>query len=142
MSRIALTKNLFLDEYIPRELYEKYKGREGVLITLLDRRLVLSDQMLRDVFGSVTINNWWIGGDRNWSGLRTPDSPYFSQTSQHTFGRASDKIFTNTNASEVQAYILDRYRDLNITGMELETSWVHTDVRYPPANFHLITFKP
>ena len=139
MERIKLTTNLFLDEYIPRQLYEKYKGREGELIKLLDKRLVESDQKLRDLFGPVTINNWWLGGSRNWSGVRTSDSPYYSPTSQHTHGKASDKLFSRHSAKEVQEYIQKNYRELGITGLELGVTWVHTDTRESQNN-KLITF--
>ena len=139
MERIKLTTNLFLDEYIPRQLYEQYKGREGELIKLLDKRLIEADQKLRDLFGPVTINNWWLGGSRNWSGLRTPESPYYSPTSQHTHGRASDKIFSRHSAKEVQEYIRNNYQELGITGLELNVTWVHSDVR-ESRNNKLITF--
>lgn len=139
MERIKLTTNLFLDEYIPRQLYEQYKGREGELIKLLDKRLIEADQKLRDLFGPVMINNWWSGGPRNWSGLRTPESPYYSPTSQHTHGRASDKIFSRHSAKEVQEYIRNNYQELGITGLELSVTWVHSDVR-ESRNNKLITF--
>jgi len=140
MNRIVLTKNLFLDEYIPRELYNRYIGREHILISLLDERLIKADQALRDKFGPVTINNWFTGGNRNWSGLRMPESPDYSLTSQHSFGRASDKIFSLEPANVIQDYILSNWRELGITGLELNTSWVHTDVRNA-GNIRLITFK-
>ena len=100
MNRVQLTNNLFLDEYIPESLYRKYESKPHILVGLIDKCLVLADQMLRKEFGPVTINNWWSGGDRNWSGVRTSDSSYFSQTSQHSLGRASDKIFRNATAKK------------------------------------------
>lgn len=141
MKRIKLSRNLYLDEYIPRQLYEKYKGREHLLINALDPRLIVADQALRDEFGPVIINNWWGGGDRNWSGLRTPGSPYFSQLSQHTFGRASDKIFTRHDANQVREYIDTFWRELGISAIELGVSWVHSDVRYNIIG-NLIKFNP
>lgn len=128
-NRIAITTNLFLDEYIPKELYLKFEKNPHILLGLLDRKLIQADQKLRDEFGPVTINNWWNGGDRNWSGLRTSDSPNFSETSQHTFGRASDKLF-NVPAEEVRKYIEKNYLDLGITCIELKVNWVHSDVRF------------
>ena len=129
MERIGLTRNLYLDEYIPKELYLKFIKSPHILVGLLDRRLIQSDQMLRDYFGTVTINNWWSGGDRNWSGLRTPDSSFYSPTSQHTFGRASDKLFT-VPAEEVRKYIEENVKELGITCIETKVDWVHSDVRF------------
>jgi hypothetical protein len=140
MNRIGLTKNLWLDEYIPKELYLKFEKKPHILIGLLDRRLVIADQLLRDKFGSVTINNWWNGGNRNWSGIRTPDSSYYSQTSQHSWGRGSDKIFTNATAQEVREYIKGMYEELGITCIEENVTWVHSDVRWTRSNELLIVY--
>lgn len=140
MNRINLTKNLFLDEYIPEAMYRTLQKKPHILIGLLDRRLVMADQMLRDRFGPVTINNWWYGHKRNWSGIRTPESPYYSATSQHTFGRASDKIFTHVTAAEVRDYIRGMYEELGITCIEENVSWVHSDVRWTRSTELLIVY--
>lgn len=129
MNRISLTKNLFLDEYIPKGLYLKYEAKPWIIIGLIDDRLVKADQMLRDHFGPVTINNWWEELDRNWSGLRTPASPEYAPESQHTFGRASDKLFKNATAQEVREYIKKSYKILGITCIEGKVSWLHSDTR-------------
>jgi len=130
MSRISLSKNLYLDEYIPEAMYRQFEKKPHILVGLIDRRLVEADQRLRDQFGAVTINSWWDGGTRNWSGLRTPDSPQFSRTSQHSFGRASDKIFKEASAEEVRKYIQDNWIELGIACIEEGVSWVHSDVRW------------
>ena len=140
MKRVQLTPNLFLDEYIPKDLYLKYQNKPHILISLLDDRLIKSDQMLRDKFGSVTINNWWSGGDRNWSGLRTPNSPYYSMTSQHSYGRASDKLF-KVSSQEVREYIKQNWKQLWITRIEDNVSWVHSDVGFTQLD-SLLIFTP
>ncbi|HAQ19615.1 MAG TPA: hypothetical protein DCR40_10350 [Prolixibacteraceae bacterium] len=137
MQRINLTAKLYLDEYIPKDLYLKYQDKPHILIGLLDNRLIEADQKLREVFGSVTINNWWNGGQRNWSGLRTPESPDYSPTSQHSFGRASDKLFS-VPAEEVRKYIQEHWHELGITCIEDGVSWVHSDVRFCTGNELLI----
>lgn len=128
VKRISLTKNLFLDEYIPKELYSKYSSK--ILIGLIDSRLIIADQLLRNKFGFVTINNWWDGGERQWSGLRLPESPDYSLTSQHSYGRSSDKLFKNATAEEVRLYIISHYKELGITCIEKNVSWLHGDVRW------------
>lgn len=129
MERIRLSTNLFLDEYIPKDLYLQYSKKPQILIGLIDERVIKADQLLRNKFGSVTINNWWFGGNREWSGLRTKESPYYSPTSQHSFGRASDKLFTHAPAERVRQYIKDNWKELGITCIEEGVSWVHSDVR-------------
>lgn len=128
MKRIQISKSYFLDEYLPKDLYLRYEKNHQILIGLIDERLIKADQALRDKFGSVIINNWYNGGDRNWSGLRTSDSPYYSPTSQHCFGRASDKLFT-VPSEEVRKFILQNWKNLGITCIEGNVSWVHTDCR-------------
>ena len=130
MERVQLTRNLYLDEYIPKEMYLKYCKTPWVLIGLIDRQLVRADQMLRDRFGAETINNWWEDGERQWSGLRLPESPDYSLTSQHTYGRASDKLFKLATAEEVRQYIRQNWKELGITCIEDNVTWVHSDTRY------------
>lgn len=134
MSRISLSKNLYLDEYITETLYRQYENKPWILQGLIDPRLVKADQMLRDHFGPVTINSWWDGGDRKWSGLRSPECIEFTPLSQHTFGRASDKIFKNATAEEVRIYIKANYIQLGITCIEKNVSWVHSDIRWNQTN--------
>ena len=157
MDRIALTKNLFLDEYIPRELYLQHYNKPNRLIGLIDDRLPLADQALRDKFGSVTINNWWGLSDeqfnieinkpskerwlRNESGLRLPGTETGAKLSQHFFGRASDKLFKNATAEEVREYIKKWYHILGITCIEDKVSWVHSDLRYVRGT-DLLIVKP
>lgn len=129
MERIKLSSNFYLDEYIPEGLYRELENKTHILIGLVDKRLIAADQKLRKVFGPITINNWATGGNRNWSGIRTHDSPYYSRTSQHSWGRASDKIFSNVTPEEVRAYIKINWRRLGITCIEENVSWVHSDVR-------------
>lgn len=155
MKRIKLTNNLWLDEYIPRELYLKFKDKPHILIGLLDRRLVMADQMLRDVFGSVIINNWWGMSDedfaseikkpawlrwvRNESGLRLFGTSTGATYSQHLYGRASDKLFKYT-PQEVREYIKGMYEELGITCIEDGVSWVHSDTRWTRSTELLIIY--
>jgi len=132
--RIQLSDNLYLDEYIPEELYNKYIHKPHYLIGLLDVRLIDVDQFMRDRFGPVTINNWYTGGNRNWSGIRLPNKPYYSQFSQHGYGRASDKKFNLITAEEVRQDIKENftelYSHLGLSCIEDGVSWLHSDVRY------------
>lgn len=134
MQRIKISKNFCLDEYIPKELYKKYESKPQRLIAMLDSRLIQIDQFLRTRFGSTTINNWYTGGNRNWSGIRTPDSSYYSFTSQHSWGRASDKVYKNVTAEEVRRDIImnwkNIYQPLGLTTIEANVSWLHSDCRY------------
>lgn len=142
-TRIKLTKNLYLDEYIPKDLYlEWYLKKPHYLVGLLDERVIMADQRLRDHFGSVTINNWIHDGNRQWSGLRLPQCSEYSFFSQHTWGRASDKIFKDATAEEVREYIKEVWQLLRITCIEDAVSWVHSDVRFVNNGKELLIVKP
>ena len=97
---------------------------------LLDERLLIALDMLRDDYGPMTVNNYFWGGDRSWSGLRDPSSPHYSPTSQHTFGRAADIIFADHETEHVRQSILtNRTAYPYITGLELGVPWLHIDTR-------------
>tara|TARA_R110000868_G_scaffold36278_16_gene128896 strand:+ start:313 stop:726 length:414 start_codon:yes stop_codon:yes gene_type:complete len=97
---------------------------------LLDPRALITLDALRDKFGSCTVNNWKWGGNREWSGLRTEQSPYGTQYSQHRFGRAFDCIFADHTAEEVRTYVMANPEEFpHIGAIELGTSWFHFDCR-------------
>lgn len=99
---------------------------------LLDERLLITLDRLRERYGSITVNNWYWGREREWSGLRTKDSPYYSDYSQHTFGRAADCLFSDRTSERVRQDILANPNDPAfelIGSIELGVSWLHFDVR-------------
>lgn len=115
------------EEFFDPVTFHKIKHRPWEMI---DDRLVISCDQLREKFGPITINNWHSGGTREWSGLRVERSPYFSPTSQHSFGRAADCIFKDVTTEKVRRYIIDNPQDFPfITTVEMEVSWLHFDVR-------------
>lgn len=140
-NRVKVSDNFYLDEYIPKSLYLKYEKQPHKLMWLLDLKLINVDQYLRNRFGPMTINNWWNGGNRQWSGLRIPKSSYYSLTSQHSYGRASDKIPHNVSVDEIITHIKKSesiLMPLGLRGVEMGVSWLHTDVR---MNDTVIYFK-
>lgn len=119
-----------IHELVPKKIYQTRNDKAWELI---DSRLILLIDALRDDFGSATINNYAYGGNREWSGLRTPESPWYSPTSQHSFGRAADMIFKNHQAQEVREAIKanqDKYLTICDTiTIEDDVTWLHIDVR-------------
>jgi len=117
-----------LHELLPPKLFRSrpINGWE-----LLDSRLLITLDNLRKKYGKITINDYYFGGEREWSGLRTPESPYYSETSQHTFGRAADCLFSDISVDRVREEILagSNYGFGYIHGIELDVSWFHVDVR-------------
>ena len=128
--------NFILPELVPELLY-KLRGDKA--IQLLDKEAVEGLVKLREDVGKpFIVNTWYYGGNRDWSGLRTPDSPYYSMTSQHSFGRAFDIISTKFSANYLQQYVLDNHDKYGITGLELRSTWTHVDWRYSDK---LVTFN-
>ncbi|MGD2118091.1 MAG: hypothetical protein PVG66_07020 [Chromatiales bacterium] len=118
-----------IHELVPPHVYQK-RGEKAW--ELLDENLLITLDKLRDIYGPVTVNNYKWGGEREWSGLRTPDSPYYSAFSQHSFGRAADCLFDNITAEEVRQDILADPTNSAfklIGSLELGVSWLHFDVR-------------
>ena len=132
------SKHFKIHELVPRKMYEKYGEKAWRYV---DVRLIETIDKLKEHFnlGTMTINNYYWGGSREWSGIRTPDSPNYSYGSQHSYANAFDVVFSHYSAEEVRHYIINN-RDLfpHINGLELGVSWVHLDVRNED---NLVTFK-
>jgi len=115
------------EELVPQKVYED-RGEKA--LELLDVRALITLDSLRNSYGIIVVNNWHKGGNFNWCGLRTPDSPNYKSYSQHTFGRAFDCHFKNVNVDIIRNDILHNPDAFPyIMSIELGTSWLHFDVR-------------
>lgn len=120
-------KHFVIQELVPPHVYEARKEKSW---ELLDVRALRSLDTLRGAFGRTVVNNWHIGGSRKWSGLRTAGCPQFSEYSQHTFGRAFDCIFMDTDSDTVRNVVLLHKNEFpEITALETNVDWFHFDVR-------------
>lgn len=128
-----IPKHFELHELLPPKLYDMYKEDQNVGWRLLDERLLITLDSIKEKFplGSMTVNNYYWGGSRRWSGLRTPNAgKYYSVSSQHTYGRAADIVFTQYSEDYVRQYLIDNHEDFPyIKGIEDNVSWVHIDCR-------------
>jgi len=123
------SKYFKIHELVPKKMYEKYGEKAWRYV---DVRLIESIDKLKEHFnlGTMTINNYFWGGDREWSGIRTPESSYYNYGSQHSYANAFDIVFSHYSAEEVRNYIIDNQHEFpHIKGLELGVSWVHLDVR-------------
>lgn len=123
------SKYFQVHEFIPRKMFDMYGEKAWKYV---DVRLIETMDIIKERFpmGTITINNYEWGGDRLWSGIRTPDSPNYSYGSQHSFGNALDFILSAYKPSLVRTDIInnpDIYK--HIRGLEMDISWVHIDVR-------------
>lgn len=132
------SKYFEIHELVPRKMYNRYGDKAWRYV---DVRLIQSIDKLKEHFnlGTITINNYHWKGSRQWSGIRTPESPNYSYGSQHSYANALDMVFSDYSAEEVRHYIINN-RDLfpYINGLELNISWVHIDIRNEDE---LVTFS-
>ena len=117
-------------ELVPPDIY-RLRGDKS--FELIDERALITLDTLRDHLGPCTVNDWYWGGQFEQSGLRTPDAPEYSPTSQHTFGRAMDGKFKNVLAADARQYVIEnRLLFPYIAFLEDDVEWFHFDVRNAP----------
>lgn len=135
MSRIPVSENFFLDEFVPPELYNERGAR---CASLVDIRVFMFAQWLRDKTGKpVTINNWWKGGQYHESGRRMPNTRTGAKWSQHKDGRAGDYKVEGMTPKEVHELILANEAELiekqwvtTLEDLRDTPTWTHADCRY------------
>ena len=80
----------------------------------------------------IIINDWYWGGQYQWSGLRTLDCTIGGDRSQHRFANAFDQKIGGVPAEEARQIIFanQNHRLLqHITCIEADVDWLHTDSR-------------
>jgi hypothetical protein len=102
---------------------------------------LVSDLKKNGIITHAVINNWYMHEHcletfthevRQWSGLRVPGCGEGSPTAQHYKGGASDMLCfkdgKRVDSETIRQYIIKNQKKyLNIKGIELGVSWVHTD---------------
>lgn len=127
------TCNYFTIKELVSEITYKERGERAW--TAIDPNLMVFIDFLRDMFGRTWINDWSWGGNNHWRGLRTVESRWFSQYSQHTFGRACDMTFTDYSAQEIRDWLRDNVEvwqeatGVKSITVEEEVTWLHIDFR-------------
>lgn len=132
-------KHLIIQEIVPRDLYDMFKD-PAQLFALFDEQVLMGADWLRNRYGTMTCNNWHLGGEFKWSGFRTTESPYYSQGSMHSVGKALDLKFSKISAEEIRADLRKLEYVPHITRIEDGVSWLHIDTK-PTNNNKLHFFK-
>jgi hypothetical protein len=128
------SKYFELHEVFPRDLYNLLVNivPAKIMWRMVNPGLVVTIDRLKEKFpnGSMTINNYKWNGDREWSGLRTKESKWYSPTSKHSSFDAIDAVFSAYKIDEVRNYVLENPDEFpEVGGIEMGTSWLHADVR-------------
>ena len=143
MNRIAISENFFLDEFIPPEIYT---ARGSQSIQLLDMRIIMGVQKLRELANvPFTVNNWARGGRFKERGLRSANTTTGARWSQHKYGRAVDidpqgitiaQLFAILKANE--KWFIERSFITTVENISATPSWLHVDCRYTGQDSLLI----
>ncbi len=132
------SKHFALQELVSPEIYAE-RGESAW--KLLDDRLLITADQIRETFGPLFCNTWHskklqeaCGQVRKYSGLRPFESsdPDFPKTkwSDHKYGRALDMISLTKTAEEMRKYIIqNRTKFPHLTALEVDISWLHFAVR-------------
>ena len=143
MNRIKITDNFYLDEFIDPITYSERGERS---IQLMDMRIILAIQHLREVINKpITINNWASRGQFRESGLRRADTRTGARWSQHKYGRALDFRVSGMTPREVHQVIhqhertfIERQWITTLEDARDTPSWTHIDCRYTSKDSFLI----
>ena len=134
--------NFAVHELVPRAMYERY-GDKAILC--LDPRIIRFLAIARPLWGvPLTVNNYGYGGDREWSTLRTTDSPWYNPLSQHSFGRALDAGASKMSAEEMREWIRENahwlYNEIGTDTITIEdgVDWLHIDFRVQPETIQRV----
>ena len=118
--------NFSVQELVPQAFYERFGDSA---IRYFDPRLLVVLGEIREYLDEpMTINNWSTEGQRNWSGLRTPGSPYFSLGSAHSWGMAFDAITDHPASATREALLCGDLVLSYPVRIEMDITWLHVDV--------------
>jgi len=118
-----------IKELVDRETFNRWGEKAWMF---LRPEALNSLDMIRDHFEKpVWVNNWEIGGDFQWRGLRPAYSTVGNVHSQHRFGNGFDLDVQGVNPDEVRETILKHQDNIFtlITCLETDITWVHFDCR-------------
>jgi len=142
MKKLKKSNFFEIHELVPQEIFMSL--HEEIIWRLVPENLIDAIDSVKKEFnlGTMTINNYEWGGSRNWSGLRTIASPYYSPTSQHSIFNATDSIFNSYTANEIRKYILaNPHKFPKIRRLENNVSWLHLDIK-DTGTTNIVTFNP
>lgn len=115
-------------EFCSRDAYAKLGPQ---VMRYVNSLAAFTADQLRHKFGPTTINSWSWNGDRQYSGLRLPEEPYYRLTSDHSFGNALDMVFNDYTAQEVRDYIEqnpDEFPFITFIEEGTKVDWLHISV--------------
>lgn len=133
-----LGTTFIIQEFVPPETYQKY-GENAVWF--INPKIVLFlDWIKQQCNGAtVTVNDWYWGGDRKYSGYRPPDCDVGAPESTHRRGDGVDFLVEGYTPKEIRSLIKKNFiylrAQFGLAGYEKDTkTWIHGDFRWTNSN--------
>jgi hypothetical protein len=122
--------HFIIEELVDKQTFEQFGENAW---WFLDEKALATLVAMREAFGPLTVNNWHLGGNYQYSGFRHPQCTIGAQLSQHRFGRGFDPKSKHFTPEQMQSFILaNPKRFPYITTMENAKhtkTWLHFDTR-------------
>ena len=122
-------KHFQLFELVPEK---DFKLKQAWLLwALLDERMLITADQLRERYGRASANTWhWSKDGFQNCGWRASDCTTGAEFSQHKFGRGLDLSFADVESEEIRQDIKRNEELLPfINSIEEGVNWFHFDVR-------------
>ena len=150
MSKIKVSENFYLDEFIDPTTYNKFGINS---LRYIDENIIKAVQYLRTALDMpITVNNWATGGPYQESGLRNFETSTGAKYSAHKFGKAADLKIGKLTSYEMCNLVKKHEEELlkiGIKRMEApeytvgkNRSWLHLDTCYNGGLNEIILIKP
>jgi len=137
-------KYFIIEELVSKDEYSQYHSQYGDrLFLLFDYRILITADMLRELFGPIVCNTWHYGGSNHYRGFRPWHVWVGAVMSQHKFGRALDLVPVKLSAEEVRQDIIahpTREAYQHIKAIEDGVGWLHIDCRNEKEGRPLLRF--
>jgi len=144
---MKLNDHFILQEYVPASTFLAHPTH--ICLRFVDERILAADTQLKLLLQefhneeiSITINNWFWGGIRQYSGYRPPGEGPGKPTSTHALAMASDKQFsfkkskTPIAIADVFGLVMENKADFfalgirRIEDIDDTPTWLHWDAAY------------
>lgn len=165
---MKISQNFDVREFIPKSIWDQFKEKSTWYVNEKCVKLAefyksffttyyknkLGNDKVKNVI--ITINNWHIGGGKQWSGIRTPDFTDGAKLSQHRFKSAFDCEITivfaddkrqEVDYKEIHKAIQDNETEFLANGLTCvedvldATGWLHSDVRWIPNQTKILVVR-
>ncbi|XPV77954.1 MAG: hypothetical protein ACNI27_08545 [Desulfovibrio sp.] len=130
--RIYICQHFRIEELVPPEMFEAFKYNPVKLWMLFDRFALITLDLLRERYGTCTVNNWLWDGNYKYSGWRPFDCKDGAKLSQHKWGRGFDAKFKYITPQEIWQDMIknpndEAFRHIRRIEAFPKMTWFHFD---------------